>query len=697
MNNGSTQAPIQPIVDRKSREYAEAMLQQEQQFNRTLLDSMADGVAACDADGKLVLFNRTAREWHGLDALSLPPDQSAEYDSLFAADGHTPLSAADAPLMRAFAGETVRNAEMTICATGQPPRYILVSGGPVLDQAGQKLGAVVTMHDITARKLAEQQIQRQFDSLRALHNGAQDLAQSLDSAKLARDVAHACVETFGVSLAWVGRAQPDGRVQLLTQYPLDSDHLYQTTVRWDDTPVGSRAMELAIRSDTPTVFAELNDDEQAPPAWKQALERGYRSVGAFPLISRRQTFGALVLYSKQPDYFTPERVQFFQSYALLAATALENACLYEDAERRLSQVQALRHIDTAISSGLDQHTTLDVIVDQATAQLRVDAASILLLEPHSLMFTSAAGRGFRTRAIQDTHLRLGQGYAGLAALERRTVVNDARLPTDGDHHAARYRNLMDDEDFVAHIATPLIAKGQVVGALEVFHRAPLDADAQWLAFLETLAAQAAIAIDSGGLFDSLQGSSAELGLAYDATLEGWSRALDLRDKETQGYTKRTTEITLRLARAMGINGAELIHLRRGALLHDIGKMGIPDAILLKPGPLTEEEWILMRQHPQYARDMLFPIKYLRPAIDIPYCHHEKWDGSGYPRGLTGEQIPLAARVFAVVDVWGALISNRPYRAAWPEDKVRDYIRQASTHFDPQVVKVFLQLDLKNTS
>src|SRR5678815_3430159 len=178
----------------------------------------------------------------------------------------------------------------------------------------------------------------------------------------------------------------------------------------------------------------------------------------------------------------------------------------------------------------------------------------------------------------------------------------------------------------------------------------------------------------------------------DTTLEGWSAALDLRDKETEGHSQRVTDMTLLLAQALGVADGEMEQMRRGALLHDIGKMGIPDSILLKPGKLTDEEWVIMRQHPRLAHDLLAPIAYLRPALDIPYCHHEKWDGTGYPRGLKGEAIPLSARVFAVVDVWDALRSDRPYRPGWAEDKVLDYIReQSGKHFDPDVAAAFLAL------
>jgi len=190
---------------------------------------------------------------------------------------------------------------------------------------------------------------------------------------------------------------------------------------------------------------------------------------------------------------------------------------------------------------------------------------------------------------------------------------------------------------------------------------------------------------------ALQQAHTDLLLSYDATIEGWVYALDLRDKETEGHSLRVTEMTVRLAHAAGIVDPELTHVRRGALLHDVGKLGIPDSILLKPGKLTDEEWVIMRRHPQYAYDMLAPIPFLRPALDIPFCHHEKWDGSGYPRGLVGEEIPLSARLFAVTDVWDALRSDRPYRAGWPVEKVVDYIRtQAGTHFDPKAVEVFLR-------
>ena len=190
----------------------------------------------------------------------------------------------------------------------------------------------------------------------------------------------------------------------------------------------------------------------------------------------------------------------------------------------------------------------------------------------------------------------------------------------------------------------------------------------------------------------LEEAHAELLTAYEATIVGWSRAMDLRDRETEGHSQRVAELTIQLARAVGMSEEELVHVRRGALLHDMGKLGIPDSILHKPASLTDEEWVFMRRHPELAYDMLHQIEYLHPALEIPHCHHEKWDGTGYPRGLKQEEIPLSARLFAVVDVWDALISDRPYRPAWTKEDALAYIRdQAGKHFDPQVVELFFKV------
>jgi PAS domain S-box-containing protein len=358
-------------------------------------------------------------------------------------------------------------------------------------------------------------------------------------------------------------------------------------------------------------------------------------------------------------------------------------------QKQLEHLTALSAIDRVIASNFNLKLSLSEILTRVTKELGIDAADILFVNSKSQMLEYGAERGFRTKTARKAQVRLGESYAGRATLERQLVL----IQNLGDEPAILLlKALSKSEDFVCYYVVPLITKGQVKGVLEIYHRSALDPDEEWFDFLHALAGRAAIAIESAALFKSLQRSNSELSQAYNATIEGWSRALDLRDKETEGHTQRVTGMTVKLARAFGLNEAELVQVRLGALLHDIGKMGIPDRILHKHGSLTEEEWATMKKHPPFAYEMLSPIRYLRLALGIPYYHHEKWDGTGYPRGLKGEQIPLVARIFAVVDVWDALSSDRPYRAAWPKEKVFEYIRGSSgTHFDPQVVNVFLQL------
>ena len=358
-------------------------------------------------------------------------------------------------------------------------------------------------------------------------------------------------------------------------------------------------------------------------------------------------------------------------------------------QRQLEHLTALSAIDRVIAANFDLKLSLSEILAHVTKELGVDAADILVLNPDSNMLEYGSARGFRTRAVRKAEVRLGESYAGRVALERQLI----QIPDMGNEPENPLLTMhLAGEDFVCYYGVPLITKGQVKGVLEVFNRTALAPDGEWFDFLETLAGQAAIALENATLFESLQNSNVELSLAYDATIEGWSRALDMRDKETEGHTQRVTTMTVKLARAFGFSKSELVQVRWGALLHDIGKMGVPDGILLKPGPLTEEEWVVMRGHPTFANEMLSPIRYLRLALDIPNSHHEKWDGSGYPHGLKGTQIPLVARIFAVVDVWDALTSDRPYRSAWTQEKVREHILASSgTHFDPQVVDLFMQI------
>jgi PAS domain S-box-containing protein len=419
-------------------------------------------------------------------------------------------------------------------------------------------------------------------------------------------------------------------------------------------------------------------DSAVPPGWG----------GAFmPIRSEDEAVGLFCIALPLPRKISRDQVNLLVTLSEMAGTAIQRTRLNEQTKRQVERLSALHAIDTAISASMNLTVTMNYFLDQVVNQLRVDAAAVLLCNPRMMTLEYFAGRGFRGKGIESTHLRFGEGQAGRAAIERKPshVAITSHDPLSKAERVA-------GEGFLTHTSVPLIAKGQVKGILELFHRTPFTPKDDWLDFLNTLAGQAAIAVENATLISDLQKSNILLARAYDSTLEGWSRAMDLRDKETEGHSQRVTEMTLQLATTMGVSGDELVHIRRGALLHDLGKLGVPDSILYKPDSLSKEEIAIMQRHPALAYEMLMPIEFLRPALDIPYCHHERWDGTGYPRGLKGEQTPLAARIFAVADVFDALTSDRPYRPAWSKDKAMEYIRNRSgIEFDPQVVAAFLQM------
>ncbi|HSW35569.1 MAG TPA: HD domain-containing phosphohydrolase, partial [Candidatus Limnocylindrales bacterium] len=458
------------------------------------------------------------------------------------------------------------------------------------------------------------------------------------------------------------------------------------------TDVNKAAEEITGVSRTELIGSDFSGYFTEPEKAQEGYELAFRQgrVRDYPLtIHHSSGRNTDVLYNA--SVYRDETGEVQGVFA--AARDMTESKMAKKMRERLRQVQALRNIDTTITGSLDLGVTFQVILDEITGMLNIDAVAILTLDSYTNTLKYDTWRGFSTKNLKNISLPLSEGYISRAVMEHQSIyIPDLRAaepdPIQG--------SLNDKEGFVAHYAVPLIAKGTVRGLLQIFNRAPFEPDEEWFSFLETMAGQAAIAIDNAELFHRLERSNVGLLRAYDATIAGWAFALDLKDDETGEHSRRVTEMTLSIAREMGMESEQLAHIQRGALLHDIGKMGIPDKILLKPGPLTDNEWEIMRKHPRHAYNMLLPIDYLRPAMEIPYCHHEKFDGSGYPRGLKGEQIPLAARIFAVVDVFDALTSERPYRAAWSKEGALDYIKQQSSkHFDPQVVAVFLDM-INNT-
>lgn len=365
-------------------------------------------------------------------------------------------------------------------------------------------------------------------------------------------------------------------------------------------------------------------------------------------------------------------------------------------ERR--QLNALMEVGNLINSAaLNREQVLEEVMDSLISLMRAERGFLMLRDEETGQLTSEIARppSLGPDAFEFSHTIVQKVAESGEPVLTTNAQEDPRFEGNLSIAAYQLRSI---------ICAPLKNKDKLIGVIYVDNRARAGLfQKSDLDVIHAFANQAAVAIDNATLFDNLQKANRELQVkkdelaeAYQKTLEGWVHALDLKDKETEGHTRRVTALTERLARSMGVEGDALEQIRRGALLHDIGKMGIPDSILTGKEKLTAEEREVMRQHPIYARDMLWPIKFLRSSIDIPYCHHEKWDGTGYPRGLKGMEIPFAARIFMIVDVWDALVSDRSYRKALPPDEVRALIKADSgKHFDPNVVKAFL--DLENLS
>ena len=440
------------------------------------------------------------------------------------------------------------------------------------------------------------------------------------------------------------------------------------------------------------VSSEFISDPLAIEQNRDVTPAGMSGV-CIPIQSTAGTMGVLTIGMENGNELT-NQLSLLTTLAEIAGNSIHRAQLFEHNREQIRRLTTLRDIDSAIASSFDLRLTLNILMDQTIKHLGVNAINIGLYQQDLQSITFIGGLGFQSSNVTRPQTRIREGLAGQVIIRQKTFhITDLQNSPE-----IKSEPLLKREGFVTYIGIPLIVKGQVKGVFEVFHRTPLLPTPDWMEFLHTLAGQAAIAIDNSQLFENLQRSNQELIQAYDTTLEGWARALELRDRETEGHTRRVTDLTLRLARFMGISDHEMMNIHRGVLLHDIGKMGVPDHILKKTGSLNEEEWNEMRQHPLYAYNLLSPISYLRGALDIPYCHHEHWDGKGNPRGLKGEQIPLAARIFSVVDIWDALLSDRPYRKAWEPYQVVDYLREiAGSHLDPNIVEVFLTMIVETES
>jgi len=666
------------------------------------------------------------------------------------------------------------------------------------DNEGRISGHFGIQRDITARKQAEEKIQRQNQRLTAL--------REIDMAILAADSAE---DIVGAALSHI-RELIGCRRAAVALFDWGENEALMFGVRTmgeSSIPQGARVplasfqdLIQTLSQNQPTIIGDLTVLPDPPPLFQNLIRDGLRSMCILPIFSQSNLIGSFNMSSEIPGFFDEEKINLGREVANQVAIAITQSNLIESLRaseekysilfdkspyaivlRKMSEntivgvndaflelfgftradvigktsielgitgaespakvmaefqargslhgfevvrtTKTGRRLDLSLNwdwvtiggekyilntiqditeqklRGRERETLLalaialraasnraemlPIILDQIISLLNLDGAALASLDSASGEVIVELARG-GLEGWSNVRIPPGQGITGIVMASGETyVTND--LNADPNTYRA---DLLAGEISIA--CAPLIADKKVIGALWIRSQSHMqDADVR---LLEGIANMTSTALQRATLFEQTVQYASQLTDAYEKNIEGWSHALDLRDKETEGHTLRVTALTLKLARAMGIPEADIVHIRRGALLHDIGKMGIPDHILLKPGALTAEEMETMRQHPVFAYELLKPIEFLRDSLDIPWRHHEKWDGTGYPRGLKGEEIPLAARLFAVVDVWDALTSDRPYRQAWSKEKALDYLRQqAGRHFDPHVVELFLKL------
>ncbi|OJX40484.1 MAG: hypothetical protein BGO78_05680 [Chloroflexi bacterium 44-23] len=418
------------------------------------------------------------------------------------------------------------------------------------------------------------------------------------------------------------------------------------------------------------------------------LAGGASAVMIAPMIVDDQAIGVIEAGANRP--WNDDDVRIISAMAEISAYAIQRELLSEQKEGQLQRLNTLREIDRMITSNFDAKSIMAYLLGQIVNQSNADAADILLSNEGSAVIDYGHGLGFAQPQLRES---LVAGYPGPAEL---VMISNEPVLIKNIAQSARWKQFflqLKAEHFESYYAVPLQAKGQILGVLEIYKRSTINENSDWLEFMQALAQQTAIALENAQLIDKLKKANREMLFAYDRTIEGWAKALEIRDQTTGKHSQKVMQWTMIMAQAMGIrNSEELTHIKRGALLHDIGKMGVSDTILQKPGKLNEEEWIEMRKHPQHAYDLLYPIEFLRPALDIPLYHHEHWDGSGYPKGLKGKEIPLIARIFTVIDVFNAITSKRPYSNPWPVAQAIEYIQKnAGSQFDPDVVQVFMRL------
>jgi PAS domain S-box-containing protein len=502
--------------------------------------------------------------------------------------------------------------------------------------------------DITRRKQDEEALQRINKALRMIVECNQILVRAVDEHALLNSICRLVTQNGGYRFSWIGYPNQDQEKTISPQAWHGEGETYLEEVRltWSNNEAGLAA--AAIQDKRTIIWNDVRIVPDVYPWKKAALSHGFAAAIAVPLISGEEIFGGLCIYADTTDVFMTDEIQLLEGLADDLAFGIHTIRMRK---LRHEAEESLRASETMFTAIIENLPAVFLMTDTSGRVTYQNGISRLMTGNQMGLLPEDMNDQTTAQMLQKNNQSVLQSGTTVHTIESLPGLDGVQHVFDTYRFTIPRKN---QEPYLGFIGVDVTALKTAESEIEQAH--------------------------------------AELTQAYETTLDGWSHALDLRDKETEGHTQRVTTMTVRLARIMGISESSLVHIRRGALLHDIGKMGIPDRILLKPDKLTDEEWTIMRKHPQYAYDLLWQIQYLRPAIDIPFCHHERWDGTGYPRGLKGEDIPLAARIFSVVDVWDAVTSDRPYRPAWSKEEALKYIIELSgKHFDAKVVEEFVKM------
>jgi PAS domain S-box-containing protein len=635
---------------------------------KNLLDNLPGIAYRCknDKDWTMEFISAGCRQLTGYDAEDLLYNKKLSFNDLIHPDDRQMVNG---DIQKANAENRKFQLEYRIRTADSQEKWVWEQGSLITNNQGiQILEGFIT--DISDRR------QRESD-MRGLKEIGNLLREPNAYSKFGEEVLAKIADLYGLScsaIAMVLNQNNSIRMEFSQGGWLDLNN--------KEISINGINCRKIIQSKVPaTLNIKFDHDNEC----KSLLNKESPCLALIPL-NYEDEFARLLIIGRDLQ-FSKNDIQVFMAIGDLLSSALGRFNLIRRLEKQLEKVESLHAIDQAITGVFDIRVINRVILDVVRKGLGADAADIMHLNPLTNTLDMNGDIGLRSSFIHTRKLPISTSLAGKVLMNRS--VFEAPDLSKGQMEF-QFKD-WDDEGFLAYFAHPLIVKGKPIGVIELFFRHVFYPDLEWLKFFESLATQAAVAYDSCHTFGDLQRVKQNLANTYNAALETWSKSLELTNIESQGHVQRVTSQTLRLAKELGIDDSELPNIERGAILHDIGKLGILDEILLKKGKLSDTEWHEIEKHPVIAKDLLSGVNLLKDAVDIPFSHHENWDGSGYPQGLKGEEIPKAARIFAVIESYDALLSEKPYRDAWSQERAIEYLKQEKgKKFDPKIIDAFLR-------